>query len=169
MDDNNNFTLVTRKGGKVITIEGDYEKVYMKDYAKAKRILTVIDRFIARICRDFSDKVIQAVKDNDNTFYLFKYNTNSKKGKTYNQHIENIPTAYILSGEWIDLVSKFFNYKNYRNIKSKILNNIKSNKYNNGIDPITDQKYTISIFHYKLNNSMFENGIMISRDGIEYN
>mgnify|MGYP006109775537 CR=1 FL=1 len=139
-----------------------------QEEAEMANLLKVIEKFTAKICRTFSDKMVEATRNNNKYVILFKYNDDPDKGEFFNDKIDNISTKYILSGVWIRNAQKFFLPQKCKSVSSRILEYISDKKFNNGIDIVSKQKYNVSIFHYKNKNSIFSNGIIVSRDGIIY-
>lgn len=162
-----NFKLVTKKG-KAISIIDDYEETYMDEYEKCKKIMAAVDKIVTKSIRAIADAAVEAVRDSSNIFYVFKYNDDETKGDILNNKIDGISTRYLLSEEWRNLYKKF-NTKPYKGIGQRVHEQLKNAKYNNGIDVVTKKPYKVSVFYYKRSTSKFDNGIMISRDGIIYN
>ena len=161
-----NFKLVTKKG-KAISITENYEETFMEEYDKCKKIMIAVDKIVTKSVRNIADSAIAAVKENSNIFYIFNFNDDESTGKLLNAKIDSISTRYLLSEEWGSIHQKF-NNKPYKSISQRIMDQLKTAKYNNGIDFITKKPYKISVFYYKKDTSKFKNGIMISRDGIIY-
>lgn len=149
--------------------EETYEKVYNEEKEQITAEVKIIDKFIARICRKFVDVMVEAERNNRKYAFLFKYNDDPDRGEIYNDTIEGLDTKYILSGKWIPLARQYLSSQKCRLIEHRLMDYIKDKKFNDGIDPITKQSYRISVFHYKGPKSVFENGIICSRDGLRYN
>lgn len=161
--DADGFTLVTKRRKKVVRDfdTEDYDKFFKEENEECKKLLATIENFIGSICRSFADKAVQAVANGDKTFYLFTYDNNT------NNKIGDYATEYILKNDWVTIVQRYAPSIKI-SIEDRILKYIKTHRFNNGIDPITKKEYKISIFHYKKDKSLFKNGIMISRNGIQY-
>lgn len=147
----------------------DYEEVYNKEKARITDELKIIDRFIARICRNFCNLMVEAERNGRKYCYLFKYNDDPDKGEIFNDTIEGLDTKYVLSGKWIYVAKQYFSPQKCRSIEHRLNDYINDKKYNNGIDPVTNNPYRVSVFHYKGPKSVFSNGIICSRDGHRYN
>ena len=143
-------------------------KDYDQEQEKYANIIKIVEKFTARICRTFSDKMVESTRRDHKYVILFKYNDDPDKGELYNDTIDGIPTKEILSGSWIANAKKYFSAQKCRSVSSRINEYITDKKFNNGIDAVTNQKYNVSIFYYKNKDSIFSNGIIISRDGIIY-
>tara|TARA_B110000908_G_C10263603_1_gene461383 strand:- start:2947 stop:3435 length:489 start_codon:yes stop_codon:yes gene_type:complete len=159
----NNFSVVTHKK-KIRDVNSENEE----DYDKYANIIKVIEKFTARICRTFSDKMVESTRKSHRYVVLFKYNDQSINGELLNDTIDGVSTKEILSGTWINGAKRYFAPAKCKSISNRITEYISDKKFNNGIDIVTKQKYTVSIFHYKNKDSVFPNGIIISRDGIIY-
>ena len=147
----------------------NYEEHYNEDKQKITNELKIIDKFIARMCRSFADSMVVTERLGRKYCILFKYNDDPDRGEIYNDRIEGLDTKYILSGRWIPLAKQYYSPQKCRSVKQRIIEYIREKKYNNGIDPITERPYRVSVFHYKGSKSVFDNGIIVSRDGIDYN
>lgn len=172
---NRKFTVVNRSKSytnrktSMIDDDKDYEDTYNADKERISKEIKIIEKFVARICRSFVDNMVKTERNNQKYCVLFKYNDDPDKGELYNDRIEGLDTKYILSGKWIPMARQFFDIKKCRSVKYRLSEYIKSKEFNGGVDPITDRPYQISVFHYKGGKSVFQNGIIISRDGISYN
>ena len=169
------FTVVQRRSKsynrqKTNTINSDknYEEEYNEEKTKMAKELKIIDRFIIQLCRSFADKMVQTERENKKYCYLFKYNDDPDNGEIYSDTIDGLDTKYILSGKWIPIARQYFPIHACLSIEQRLKEYITDKKFNNGIDPITGNSYRISIFFYKGSKSVFNNGIIISRDGLKY-
>lgn len=153
------FTVVSYKKNSTYSEQDEEEML---------NLLKVVEKFTAKICRTFSDKMVEATRNNNKYVILFKYNDDPEKGELFNDKIDDIPTKYILSGDWIRKARVFFPPQKCKSVGSRITEYISDKKFNNGIDIVSKQKYNVSIFHYKNKTSVFSNGIIVSRDGIVY-
>jgi hypothetical protein len=138
------------------------------DQEKYTNIIKVVEKFTAKICRTFSDKMVESTRRNHRYVVLFKFNDDPTHGELLNDTIDGISTKEILSGSWINKAKYYFPPQKCKSITSRINEYICDKKFNNGIDMVTKQKYNVSVFHYKNKDSVFPNGIIISRDGIIY-
>lgn len=168
----NGFTVVTKKKPKkpepfdLSNVE-NYEETFDKECRESKKIVNTITTFLTTICRDFTDKVIEAASNDHKVVYLFDYNEDPERGEVYNDRIGDYSTSYILKEEWRPLIERYLpGYK--LSIKNNILKYINNSKFNNGKDPITNKEYKVSIMFYKRKESAFKNGILVSRNGIQY-
>ena len=167
----NKFTVVMKhkrraNRGPIDIPDEDYDRVYNDELKQCKELKRVIDTFISTICRNFSDKAIEAIRENSKDFYIYEYNDDTERGELYNNKIENYDTKYILQHQWMPLLERYCGPQT--TIESRILKYIKVSRFNNGVDPITKKDYKVSNFNYKRNESKFKNGILISRNGIQY-
>ena len=144
------------------------KKNIMKKKQRMAKELKIIDRFIIQLCRSFADKMVQTERENKKYCYLFKYNDDPDYGEIYSDTIDGLDTKYILSGKWILLARQYFPVQSCLSLEQRLKEYINDKKFNHGIDPITGNKYRISIFFYKGSKSVFSNGIIISRDGLKY-
>lgn len=147
----------------------NYEESYNEDKMRITNELKIIDKFVAKTCRGFINSIVEAERSGKKYCYLFKYNDDPDKGEIYNDTVEGLDTKYILSGEWIPLAKHYFPYRRCRSIETRLTEYFKDKAYNGGIDPVTNIPYRISVFYYKGPKSVFENGIICSRDGLRYN
>ena len=120
------------------------------------------------MCRDFVNNIVEAERTNKKYCYLFKYNDDPENGNVYNDTIDGIDTKYILSGKWIPIARQYFAPTSCISIEQRLNEYISDKKFNNGVDPVTGNKYRISVFYYKGSKSVFSNGIIVSRDGLKY-
>jgi hypothetical protein len=170
------FTVVTKRSQSYTkdraqrynNRELNYEEEYNEEKQKIINELKIIDKFVVRLCRKFPNEIVATERYNRKYCYLFKYNDDPDKGEIYNDTIDGLDTKYILSGKWIPLARQYFPPKKCQSIENRLVEYITDKKFNNGIDPITDNPYRISVFHYKGSKSIFSNGIICSRDGLRY-
>ena len=76
-------------------------------------------------------------------------------------------TPYILSHGYKRLVDNFYPDEN-KSIQALLQDRFQSEEFNTGVDPITGNKLFVCIFTKKGPRSIFKNGIVLSRDGVEY-
>jgi len=131
-----------------------------EEHMEAKKILNALEKFSTKMIRKFADAAVQSVEKNQKWFYLGQFDKDDL--------FENVNVHYLLGNKWRSTLSKYYSANKCKTVKERIEKCIKTPKYNNGIDPITNQPYYVSIFYYKSATSKFKNGVMISRDGIEY-
>ena len=163
------FTVVTKKTSKEKFLDNinNYEVQYNNEKNDTTNELKIIDRFIGILIRKIPDCIINANVQGNKYCYIFKYNDDPDNGEIVNDTIEGLDTKYILSGKWIPKAKKYFPFNRCRSIQQRISHFLKT-ELNNGIDPDTKQPWNVSVFYYKKENSIFNNGIIISRDGIIY-
>lgn len=165
----NKFSVVTyskSKGKPPIQPKPNVD--FDEEQEKQANIIKIIEKFTAKICRSFSDKMVEATRKNHKYCLLFKYNDDPERGELLNETIDGVSTKKILSGSWIPDAKRYFHSSKCRSVGHRISEYISDAKFNNGIDIVTKQKYNVAIFHYKNKDSVFPNGIIISRDGINY-
>lgn len=160
------FTVVTRD--KQIRKPVDNSRDYEEEIARQNRIMKAVEKLTAQVTRTFADKMIETIRKDHKYCVLFTYNDDPEAGEVFNDTIDDIPTKFLLSGDWVTQAKKFFVPIKCRTIGTRINAYITDKKFHNGVDPVTKQKYNASIFHYKSRDSVFKNGIIISRDGIIY-
>lgn len=139
-----------------------------EEQERCAKIIKVVEKFVARICRTFTDKMVDATRNNHKYVILFRYNDDPTRGELVDDTIDDFSTKEILSGSWIKSAKRYFPPQKCKSVRDRIMEHIFNEKYNNGIDMVTKQKYNVSIFHYKKKDSVFPNGIIVSRDGIVY-
>ena len=149
--------------------DANYEETYNAEKVRITSELKIIDKFVARLCRNFCNLMVEAERNSRKYCYLFKYNDDPDRGEIFNDTIDGIDTKYILSGKWIPIAKQYFGSQKCHSIEHRLSDYIKDKKYNSGIDPVTNNPYRISVFHYKGPKSVFTNGIICSRDGHRYN
>ena len=159
----NDFSVVTRRK-KQREIHSENEE----DQERYTNLVKTVEKFTAKICRTFSDKMVESTRRNHRYVVLFKYNDDPTHGELLNDTIDGISTKEILSGSWINRAKQYLPPQKCKSVSARITEYISDKKFNNGIDLVTKQKYNVSIFHYKNKDSVFPNGIIISRDGIIY-
>ena len=131
-----------------------------EDKEEAKKLMRTLEKFSALLARGFTNAAANAVESNSKWFYLGTYTEDDE----YDGH----KIFYLLGNKWRSLLSRYYEQKKCLTVKDRLERIIKNDRYNGGIDPITNQSYNISIFTTKTARSMFKNGIVVSRDGIEY-
>jgi hypothetical protein len=131
-----------------------------EDKAEAQKLMRTLEKFSALLARGFADAATDAAESGSKWFYLGAY--------TEHDEYNGYKVFYLLSNRWMPLLSKYYEHKKCLTVRDRLNKIIKSDRYNNGIDPITEQTYNISVFTTKTSKSMFKNGIVVSRDGIEY-
>jgi hypothetical protein len=159
----NEFSVVNRKK--------KYREVHSENEGDQEiyaNIVKIVEKFTAKICRTFSDKMVESTRRNHRYVVLFKFNDDPTNGELLNDTIDGISTKEILSGSWINGAKHYFPPQKCKSVSNRITEYINDKKFNNGIDLVTKQKYNVSVFHYKHKESVFPNGIIISRDGIIY-
>lgn len=160
------FTVVTRRGRGHNSNNDNVD--YDQELQKYTKIVKAVEKLTAQVTRTFSDNMIESIRRDHNYCVLFKYNDNPEYGEVYNDSIDGIPTKLLLSGEWINKAKNYLTPIKCRSIATRINDYITDKKFLNGIDPVTKQKYNVSVFYYKSKDSVFKNGIIVSRDGIIY-
>ena len=69
------FTVVMKhkrrpNRGPIDIPDEDYDRVYNDELKQCKELKRVIDTFISTICRNFSDKAVEAIRENNKDFYI---------------------------------------------------------------------------------------------------
>lgn len=131
-----------------------------EDKAEAQKLMRALEKFSALLARKFADAATDAAESGSKWFYLGTY--------TEDDEYNGYKVFYLLSTKWMPLLSRYYEHKKCLTVRDRLERIIKSDRYNNGIDPITERLYNISIFTTKTPRSIFENGVIVSRDGIEY-
>lgn len=131
-----------------------------KEKEEIQRIAKIIKKYIATIMRKFTSKVEEATINNQKYFYLDNFDENDT--------FEEILKSDIITDKYKNKIIKYNGHKHFKSTQFIIESLIKSDKYNKGIDPITNQPYKVSYFVKKGEKSKFNNGIVVSRDGINY-
>ena len=98
------FTVVTRGKRNNVANSADYEELLERQ----NRVIKAVEKLTVIITRSFSDKMIEAIRNDHKYCVLYTYNDNPENGEVFNDTIDDISTRYILSGEWIPQAKKFF-------------------------------------------------------------
>ena len=134
-----------------------YSEVEDKD---VDQVFKSSKKYLASVMRTFTKKGEEAAANENKYFYLDILNENDR--------FEDILKADILTDRYKHKIIKYKGPNKFKSSKYVLETLIKDNKYNKGIDPVTNQEYRVSIFTRKGDKSKFKNGILVSRDGIEY-
>ncbi len=148
--------------------EGDYKVEYDEGKKRAAANLAAVRKLTALLCRNFADEMVKAVRNQYKYCVLFRYNDDLSRGALENDTIDGISTKVILSGSWIPEALKYYPKEECKPIGRRIEEYITQKQFNGGVDHITKMPYHVSVFHYKKDNSVFPNGVIISRTGIAY-
>lgn len=150
---------------------------------KARDILDTVYAFVDDIMEEAKEKYIKAVHDTNTnrkrqTVQLWDYYVPPKdkkdKSEGYNVKIKSVNedgeeyfTPRILTHSYERLVGAFYPEEN-KSVKELLQERFNTPEFNNGIDPITLQPLHVCILTWKTPNSVFKNGIILSRDGVKY-
>uniref|UniRef100_A0A6C0LJ27 Uncharacterized protein n=1 Tax=viral metagenome TaxID=1070528 RepID=A0A6C0LJ27_9ZZZZ len=157
-------------------IQGEYEA---KKRLEAEEILNTVDAFIDRICNkeELTQKFVESIhRTNSRRKYveLFSFNNLSEVGEVYNDTIQSVDseekkfsTRYILSEKYDKLTKKYFPERS-TSLVERITTVLNTEEFNNGVDIETGEKLIPCVFIYKKEGSKFKNGVIVSRDGIDY-
>ena len=157
------FQTVTRKKTRKVPEEERDE-----DYLASAKYIKANDKLTAQCCRRYPDALVEATRNNYKYCYLFKYNDDTNRGEIRNETILGVSTKSLLSGEWIPTARKYFESEKCKPIGRRLEEFIKQKQFNNGIDEETGCAHTITTFWRKKEPSVFSNGIIVGRAGIQY-
>lgn len=149
----NKFVIASKYNKGISSVYSEEER------AKATELVARLKKFSAILCRKFKEAALNSALEDKPYFYLIVLDDDSAE---YAELLE------LLDNKWRSIVSKYFDSKDCVTVKDRVKQYINSKRYNSGIDPVTNQPYRVSVFTKKGPMSKFKNGVIVSRDGIEY-
>ena len=130
--------------------------------------IKAVEWLSAHICREFTNAIVDAARNNYKYCYVFKYNDDPDRGELSNDSILGVDTKRILSGEWIPTAQKYFERERCKSIRRRLEEYIKQKPFNGGVDEETGHPYTVTVFYRKKEPSVFSNGVIVGRAGLTY-
>jgi len=139
---------------------------------ECKKLIDAIDVFY----QSLEDKVIECIKtmtlEGKGYGVLFSFNRKLPLGDIVNDTVQNpggapISTEYVIADRWVKFVRKYFPERAI-GIEERLMKYLESH-CNEGVDPITGNRYIVSILWRKNTKvSKLPNGIIISRNGAKF-
>ena len=159
----------------------NFNKRQQSQRDKARVILDTVNSLVEDIIATAKDKYIQGIHNSDpnskrKTIQLWEYvpsqrgNPNSGTNERIAaQGIEGVCfyTPFILTHGYKRLVQAHFPEENI-SITDLLQKQFETPEFGNGVDPLTGNKLKICVFTKKGRRSVFKNGIVLSRDGVQY-
>jgi hypothetical protein len=166
------------KDGSITLGNDNYDAYFAVNKAKAEAIVKTVDKFIINMCKSFQTEMIRAAQNGERYVMLFTYNDNPERGDLRNHQVKNtvrdalpeyFDTKYIMAGWWQQFVKKYVKLSiKTASVEERVKAYINDKRFGGGIDIVTGQPYHVSVFWYKKSDSHFANGVLVSRNGINY-